>query len=231
MRIVFVGGTGPVGQAAIAHLDGHDVAVAHSGAHEAVPHVEHLHGSREELLADGGPVERWTPDVVVDTFPGGVDGGQGTPARPFGVDGFDPAELPLDTLPLTEGHPRRPPNGRDHDNVSMEDALAGAPRITILRPGRDLRAARPPAPHARVVPRRQGRPRRARVDVAPRRHAALPSRRPGPGRPGGGERARPCARRDAGRATSEPTCSECASPTRSRPRVRSCTGCASMGRT
>jgi hypothetical protein len=53
MRILFVGGTGPVGQAAIAHLDGHDVAVAHSGAHEAVPHVEHLHGSRGELLAPG----------------------------------------------------------------------------------------------------------------------------------------------------------------------------------
>ena len=54
MRIVFVGGTGPVGQAAIAHLDGHDVAVAHSGAHEAVPHVEHMHGSREELLVTVG---------------------------------------------------------------------------------------------------------------------------------------------------------------------------------
>ena len=71
MRILFVGGTGPVGQAAIARLDGHDVAVVHSGAHEAVPHVEHLHGSREELLAPGGPVEGWRPDAVVDTFPGG----------------------------------------------------------------------------------------------------------------------------------------------------------------
>ena len=33
---------------------------------------------------------------------------------------------------------------------------------------------------------------------APRRHAALPSRRAGPGRPGGGERARACARRELG---------------------------------
>ena len=127
MRIVFVGGTGPVGQAAIAHLDGHDVAVAHSGAHEAVPHVEHMHGSREELLADGGPVERWTPDVVVDTFPGGATAAKARQlaalaeragvgqlvvtssidvyrhAALSGVDGFEPAELPLDTLPLTEG--------------------------------------------------------------------------------------------------------------------------------
>ncbi len=159
MRILFVGGTGPVGQAAIAHLGGHDVAVAHSGAHEAVPHVEHLHGSREELLARGGAVERWRPDAVVDTFPGGATAAKARQlsalaeragvghliatssidvyrhAALSGVDGFEPAELPLDTLPLTEEHPRRPPNDRDHDNVSMEDALAGAPRITVLRPG------------------------------------------------------------------------------------------------
>ena len=159
MRILFVGGTGPVGQAAITHLNAHDVAVAHSGAHEAVSHVEHLHGSREELLGTAGPVERWRPDAVVDTFPGGATAAKARQlaalaaraevgqlivtssidvyrhAALAGVDGFQPAALPLDTLPLTEEHPRRPPNGRDHDNVSMEDALAGAPRITILRPG------------------------------------------------------------------------------------------------
>jgi nucleoside-diphosphate-sugar epimerase len=159
MRILFVGGTGPVGQAAIAHLGGHDVAVAHSGVHEAVPHVEHLHGSREELLAPGGPVDGWRPDTVVDTFPGGATAAKAHQlgalahragvghlivtssidvyrhAALAGVDGFEPAELPLDTLPLTEEHPRRPPDDRDHDNVSMGDGLAGAPRLTILRPG------------------------------------------------------------------------------------------------
>ena len=58
MRIVFVGGTGPVGQAAIAHLDGHDVAVAHSGAPRITilrpgaiygPH-DHAHLTREWYL-------------------------------------------------------------------------------------------------------------------------------------------------------------------------------------
>lgn len=159
MRVLFVGGTGPVGQAAIAHLGVHEVAVAHSGAHEAVPHVEHLHGSREELLGRGGPVERWRADAIVDTFPGGATAAKARQlaalaaqanvghlivtssidvyrhAALSGVDGFEPAVLPVDTLPLSEEHPRRPPNDRDHDNVSMEDALAGAPRITILRPG------------------------------------------------------------------------------------------------
>ena len=49
------------------------MAIAHTGAHEAdVGDVEHLHGSREELLDADGPVERWRPDALVDTFPGGA---------------------------------------------------------------------------------------------------------------------------------------------------------------
>lgn len=75
MRVCFVGGTRFVGPAAIGHLlaAGHEVAIAHSGAHEGdVGEVEHLHGAREELLADDGPVERWAPEALVDTFAGGA---------------------------------------------------------------------------------------------------------------------------------------------------------------
>jgi nucleoside-diphosphate-sugar epimerase len=76
MRVAFVGGTRFVGPAAIGHLlaAGHEVAIAHSGAHEAdlAAEVEHLHGARDELLAAHGLVERWRPDALVDTFPGGA---------------------------------------------------------------------------------------------------------------------------------------------------------------
>src|SRR5688572_9292186 len=76
MRVMLIGGTGPVGRSALPHLlaAGHSVAVAHSGAHEPpdLPDVEHLHGAREELLAAGGPVDRWAPEALVDTFAGGA---------------------------------------------------------------------------------------------------------------------------------------------------------------
>lgn len=74
MRVCFVGGTRFVGPAAIGHLlaAGHEVAIAHSGAHEADldDAVEHLHGAREELLGAGGAVEAWRPEAIVDTFGG-----------------------------------------------------------------------------------------------------------------------------------------------------------------
>ncbi|MFL5846106.1 MAG: hypothetical protein ACJ762_15565 [Solirubrobacteraceae bacterium] len=76
MRVAFVGGTRFVGPAALPHLlaAGHEVAIAHSGAHEpeGLPGVEHLHGTREELLGESGLVERWAPEVVIDTLPGGA---------------------------------------------------------------------------------------------------------------------------------------------------------------
>lgn len=77
MRVAFVGGTRFVGPAAIARLvgDGHDVAIAHSGAHEPeglAGTVEHLHAGRDELLAAGGLIEAWAPDALVDTFAGGA---------------------------------------------------------------------------------------------------------------------------------------------------------------
>jgi len=76
MRVIFLGGTGPVGQAGIPHLlaAGHEVAVAHTGAHEpeTLGSLEHLHGQRELLLAPAGAVERWRPDAIIDTFAGGA---------------------------------------------------------------------------------------------------------------------------------------------------------------
>ena len=167
MRVILIGGTGPVGQSALPHLlaAGHSVAVAHSGAHEPpdLPDVEHLHGERDELLAAGGPVDRWKPEALVDTFAGGATAdkarGLGQLAErcrahrivavssmdvyrhcaAAGVDDHTPLELPLDALPLPESAPRRggpsPSGGARHDNVAMEDALHGAEAITILRPG------------------------------------------------------------------------------------------------
>ncbi|MCW2990916.1 MAG: NAD-dependent epimerase/dehydratase, partial [Solirubrobacterales bacterium] len=80
MRVAFVGGTRFVGPAALPHLlaAGHEVAIAHSGAHEpgGLPRVEHLHGTRDELLGEGGLVERWRPGALVDTFPGGATAGK-----------------------------------------------------------------------------------------------------------------------------------------------------------
>jgi nucleoside-diphosphate-sugar epimerase len=167
VRIVLVGGTGPVGQAATPHLRaaGHDVAVAHSGDHEPpdAAEVEHLHGERDALLAPDGPVERWRPQVLVDTFAGGATAAKARQLGDLaascgagrivavssmdvyrhcaaaGVDDHPVAELPLDPLPLAENAPRRtassPARGAHHDNVAMEDALHGAAAITVLRPG------------------------------------------------------------------------------------------------
>ena len=135
MRVILIGGTGPVGQSALPHLlaAGHSVAVAHSGAHEPpdLPDVEHLHGARDELLTTGGAVERWAPEALVDTFAGGATTAKARElgqladrcgARHIvavssmdvyrhcaaaGVDDHTPLDLPLDALPLPESAPRR----------------------------------------------------------------------------------------------------------------------------
>jgi nucleoside-diphosphate-sugar epimerase len=167
MRVLFVGGTGPVGLASLPHLlaGGHTVAVAHTGLHEPVEArtVEHLHGERSALLAPGGPTERWRPDVVVDTFPGGATSEKAVElvalaeragvrqiiavssmdvyrhCADAGVDGNRPADLARDPLPLSEDHPRRGPRPfsatSEHDNVAMEDAVQAGGRVTVLRPG------------------------------------------------------------------------------------------------
>src|SRR6266571_3188026 len=74
MRVAFIGGTYYLGPVAVPLLlqASHEVVVAHSGAHEhpSVAAAEHFHRSRYELLSEGGLIERWSPDVLVDTFAG-----------------------------------------------------------------------------------------------------------------------------------------------------------------
>lgn len=71
MRLLFIGGTGPLGAAACRWglARGHEITVAHSGKHELPSDLtaRHLHGDRDELLATGGPVEEARADVVIDT--------------------------------------------------------------------------------------------------------------------------------------------------------------------
>jgi nucleoside-diphosphate-sugar epimerase len=168
MRVVVIGGTKFVGPAAVGRLlgAGHEVAVAHSGAHEhdAVMSVEHLHGERDALLGDGGSVEAWRPEVLVDTFPGGATAAKAeglahcadrTGARVVAIssadvyqhgvdsgvaDGGGMLALSVDAIPLGEDARRRvgpyPGGSAVHDNVAMEDALAGAGcTAVLLRPG------------------------------------------------------------------------------------------------
>lgn len=158
MKVVVIGGTKFVGPAAVDRLVGygHEVAVAHSGAHEhpAVDAVEHLHGDREALLFRGGPVDAWRPDAVVDTFPGGATAEKSeqlaacatrTGARIVAIssvdvyqhgvdsgmgDGSGSLALTVDPIPLREDARRRvgpyPGAAPEHDNVAMEDGLARA---------------------------------------------------------------------------------------------------------
>src|SRR5713226_6163695 len=82
-----MGGTFYLGPVAVRHLvqAGHIVVVAHSGQreHRDVPDVEHIHGGRQELLAVGGPVERWRPDAVIDTFWAGATAERGAQLGDF----------------------------------------------------------------------------------------------------------------------------------------------------
>ncbi len=81
MRVAVIGGTRFVGPMTVRLLmdAGHEVCVAHTGAHEdeAVDSIEHLHGDRRELLGERGAVEFWGPDVLIDTFPGGATAEKG----------------------------------------------------------------------------------------------------------------------------------------------------------
>jgi nucleoside-diphosphate-sugar epimerase len=158
VRVVVIGGTKFVGPHAVGHLvaAGHDVAVAHSGAHEhpAVESVEHLHGDRDALLSPGGPVDEWDPEVLVDTFPGGASAEKATQlaacaartgARVVAISSVDVYQHGVDSgigdgggllamsvepIPLPEDARRRvgpyPGASPGHDNVAMEDALAAA---------------------------------------------------------------------------------------------------------
>ena len=166
--MAFVGGTRFVGPVAVGLLldAGHEVAVAHSGAHEhdAAAVAEHLHGTRAALLGDAGLVERWRPDVLVDTFAGGATAGKAEQLAAYAAragvgrviaissidvyqhcveagmgDGSGAAALPSAPLPLGEDAELRqgpyPGAAHGHDNVAMETALRDAGIVTILRPG------------------------------------------------------------------------------------------------
>jgi nucleoside-diphosphate-sugar epimerase len=168
VRIAFIGGTFYLGPVAIPLLleAGHEVVVAHSGAHAhpAVDRVEHLHGAREELLQAGGPVERWSPDALIDTFAGGATAEKGAMladcARRCAVgqivavsskdvyehavhagmaDGSGVVALPPQPIPISEDAPLRtrpyPGGSPGHDNAAMESSLHDASRVTVLRPG------------------------------------------------------------------------------------------------
>jgi nucleoside-diphosphate-sugar epimerase len=161
MRVAFVGGTKFVGPVAVRLLleAGHEVAVAHSGEHEppgdGLASADHLHGSREELLAAGGLVEGWRPDALVDTFAGGASASKAAALRGCaercGVghivaissldvyhhcveaglgDGSGAVALPSEAVPLREDvsalRDRPYPGAHEgHDNVAMEAALRG----------------------------------------------------------------------------------------------------------
>ncbi len=168
MRVVVVGGTRFVGPVAVRHLRdaGHEVAVAHSGAHESsvLVDVEHLHGTREELLGPDGAVQSWRPDAVVDTFAGGATAEKGAALAACAAragaghilaissmdvyqycvdaglgDGSGVIAQPRQPLPLDETAPLRrgpyPGGSAAHDNVAMEAALRDAGHVTALRPG------------------------------------------------------------------------------------------------
>jgi nucleoside-diphosphate-sugar epimerase len=168
VRVVFVGGTNFVGPVAVGLLAqaGHEVAVAHSGAHEHpdLGDVRHLHGDRDGLLAANGPIERWRPDALIDTFHGGATAERAAATRDcatrsgaqriiavssmdvyqHGVDagladGSGIVPFPRQGVPLDETAPLRrapyPGGSARHDNVAMEAALHQAGNVVALRPG------------------------------------------------------------------------------------------------
>ena len=178
VRIAFIGGTYYLGPVAVPFLceAGHEVAIAHTGAHEhpGVETVEHLHGSRAELLGTSGLVENWAPEVLVDTFAPGATSAAAEAlvecARRSGTrqivavssmdvyqhcvdagmaDGSGTVALPAEPIPISEDAPLRtapyPGGSAAHDNVAMEAALHDAGRVTVLRPG----AIYGPYPNAR----------------------------------------------------------------------------------
>lgn len=134
MRVLFLGGTGPLGVAAcrLAISRGYQVTVAHTGRHEPPPdpRVDHIHGDRDELLAVDGPIARMSADAVVDTRTTAANAGtllerarQAGIGRIVVVSSTDVYEyfvvgsghervggrglLPAQTLPVTEDAPLR----------------------------------------------------------------------------------------------------------------------------
>jgi nucleoside-diphosphate-sugar epimerase len=72
-RVLVIGGTRFIGFHTVHALvnAGCEVAVFHRGTTEAagLPHVQHLHGGRDDLLSFVGDFERFAPEVVLDMVP------------------------------------------------------------------------------------------------------------------------------------------------------------------
>ena len=72
-RVLVIGGTRFIGFHTVQALvgSGCEVAVFHRGQTEptGLPHAQHLHGDRRELLSFVGDFERFAPDVVLDMVP------------------------------------------------------------------------------------------------------------------------------------------------------------------
>lgn len=72
-RVLVIGGTRFIGLHTVRTLvnAGCDVAVFHRGGTEPtdLPHVQHIHGDRRDLLSFAGDFERFAPDVVLDMVP------------------------------------------------------------------------------------------------------------------------------------------------------------------
>ncbi len=73
LRVLVIGGTRFIGLHTIRALvaAGCEVAVFHRGTTETagLPHVQHLHGDRRDLLSSVRDFERFAPDVVLDMIP------------------------------------------------------------------------------------------------------------------------------------------------------------------
>jgi nucleoside-diphosphate-sugar epimerase len=158
VRILFLGGTGPVGLAASRHAisHGYEVTVAHTGEHEPPGDlaIEHIHADRDALLAADGPIARLRPDAIVDTRTTALTAkalldcarraGTGRLVVVSSTDVYEyfvvgsghgaggRAVLPAQTLPVTEDARLRtepyPWATPGHDNAAMERALAGSRR-------------------------------------------------------------------------------------------------------
>jgi nucleoside-diphosphate-sugar epimerase len=134
VKLLILGGTGFIGPHVVRQLDaaGHDVTIAHSGAHEAdLPaSVRHLHtaglsrGAGRDLAEVAEHAAAWRPDAVLDMAPLGEDDARraveafrGRAGRLVAVSsgdvyraydrfrGKDPG--PPDPTPLTEDSPLR----------------------------------------------------------------------------------------------------------------------------
>jgi nucleoside-diphosphate-sugar epimerase len=167
-RVLVIGGTRFIGFHTIHALAraGCEVAVFHRGNTEptGLPHCQHLHGDRSELLSFVGDFERFAPDVVLDMVPlvradavDAVLAFNGVAGRLVAISSQDVylaydilrdrAQQPPVPQPMAEDAPLReqlypyrdlfPPDSRmyDYDKIPVEQTYLGEPDL----PGTILR--------------------------------------------------------------------------------------------